>query len=212
MSLYSELENNKIDILIGTQMVTKGHDLPGVTLVGVVSADNLLGIPDFRSGERTFQMITQVAGRAGRGDLPGRVIVQTYNPSHPSIKYAVKQDSNSFLKNEIKLREYIGYPPFYRIINFRFSATDENEIENFIKKCEKLTKKAISKLTPGSIELLGPSECPIYKIKNRYRFQMMMKSKNVNLLHGFSKGLYGEFVKQKSNIRIQLDIDPYNFS
>ena len=212
MSLYSKLENKTVDILIGTQMVTKGHDLPGVTLVGVVSADNLLGIPDFRSGERTFQMITQVAGRAGRGELPGRVIVQTYNPSHPSINYAVKQDSNSFLKNEIKLREYIGYPPFNRIINFRFSATDENEIKSFIKKCEKLTKKAISNLTPNSIELLGPSECPIYRIKNRYRFQMMMKSKNIKLLHGLSKGLYGEFVKQKSNIRIQLDIDPYNFS
>jgi len=212
MSLYTELENKKVDILIGTQMVTKGHDLPGVTLVGVVSADNLLGIPDFRSGERTFQMITQVAGRAGRGDLPGRVIVQTYNPSHPSIKYAVKQDSTSFLNNEIKLREYIGYPPFTRIVNFRFSGTDEKEIKSFIKKCEKFTKKAISGLTPNSIELLGPSECPIYKIKNRYRYQMLLKSENIKLLHGLSKGIYGEFAKQKSNIRIQLDIDPYNFS
>ncbi len=212
MNLYSDLEGNKVDILIGTQMVTKGHDLPGVTLVGVVSADNLLGIPDFRSGERTFQMITQVAGRAGRGELPGRVIVQTYNPSHPSINYAVKQDSISFLKNEIKMREYIGYPPFTRIVNFRFSGTDESEIKSFIKKCEKLTKKAVSNLSPNSIELLGPSECPIYKIKNRFRFQMLMKSGNIKLLHGLSKGLYGEFAKQKSNIRIQLDIDPYNFS
>jgi primosomal protein N' (replication factor Y) len=180
--------------------------------VGVVSADNLLGIPDFRSGERTFQMITQVAGRAGRGDLPGKVIVQTYNPSHPSIKYAVKQDSTAFLKNEIKLREYIGYPPFSRIVNFRFSSTDETAIKNFIKKCEKFTKSAVSKLSPNSVELLGPSECPIYKIKNRFRFQMILKSKNISLLHGLSKGIYGEFAKQKSNIRIQLDIDPYNFS
>jgi primosomal protein N' (replication factor Y) len=212
MNLYSDLEDKKVDILVGTQMVTKGHDLPGVTLVGVVSADNLLGIPDFRSGERTFQMITQVAGRAGRGNLPGRVIVQTYNPSHPSIKYAVNQDSTSFLKNEIKLREYIGYPPFTRIVNFRFSGTDENEIKSFIKKCEIFTKKAISKLNPNAIELLGPSQCPIYKIKNRYRFQMLLKSENIKLLHGLSKGINGEFAKQKSNIRIQLDIDPYNFS
>lgn len=212
MNLYSELEDKKVDILIGTQMVTKGHDLPGVTLVGVVSADNLLGIPDFRSGERTFQMITQVAGRAGRGELPGRVIVQTYNPSHPAINYAVKQDSISFLKNEIKMREYIGYPPFTRIVNFRFSSTDEADLKSFIRKCEKLTRKAVSNLTPNSVELLGPSECPIYKIKNRFRFQMLMKSGNIRLLHGLSKGLYGEFAKQKSNIRIQLDIDPYNFS
>ncbi len=212
MNLYSKLEDRKVDILIGTQMVTKGHDLPGVTLVGVVSADNLLGIPDFRSGERTFQMITQVAGRAGRGDIPGRVIVQTFNPSHPSIKYAVEQDSTSFLNNEIKLREQIGYPPFTRIVNFRFSAASEPEIKNFIKKCEKFTKKAISNLTPNSVELLGPSECPIYKIKNRYRFQMLLKSGNINLLHGLSKGLYGELIKQKGNIRVQLDIDPYNFS
>ena len=157
-------------------------------------------------------MITQVAGRAGRGELPGKVIVQTYNPSHPSIKYAVKQDSNSFLKNEIKLREHIGYPPFSKIVNFRFSATDEDHVQSFIKKCEKLTKKAISKMTPNSIELLGPSQCPIYKIKNRFRYQMLLKSENIKLLHGLSKGLYGEFTKQKSNIRIQLDIDPYNFS
>jgi len=212
MSLYSKLENKTVDILIGTQMVTKGHDLPGVTLVGVVSADNLLGIPDFRSGERTFQMITQVAGRAGRGDLPGKVIVQTYNPSHPSIKYAVKQDSTAFLNNEIKLREYIGYPPFSRIVNFRFSSTDEAAIKKFIKKCEKFTKNAVSKLSSNSVELLGPSECPIYRIKNRFRFQMVLKSKNIGLLHGLSKGIYGEISKQKSNIRIQLDIDPYNFS
>ena len=198
MDLYSDLENRKVDILIGTQMVTKGHDLPGVTLVGVVSADNLLGIPDFRSGERTFQMITQVAGRAGRGELPGRVIVQTYNPTHPSIKYAVKQDSNSFLKNEIKLREYIGYPPFTRIVNFRFSGTDETEVKSFIKKCEKLTKKAISNLKPDSIELLGPSECPIYKIKNRYRFQMLLKSENIKLLaRVFQRAFTGNLQSRK---------------
>lgn len=157
-------------------------------------------------------MITQVAGRAGRGELPGKVIVQTYNPSHPSIKFAVSQDSTSFLNNEIKLREQIGYPPYSRLVNFKFSATNEVDLKSFTSRCEKLAKSAISKLTPGSVELLGPSECPIYRIRNRFRYQMLMKSDNTPLLHGLSKSLFTEFAKKKNKIRIYLDIDPYNFS
>ena len=212
LGLYRRLERKEIDILVGTQMVAKGHDLPGVTLVGVVSADNLLSIPDFRSGERTFQLITQVAGRAGRGEALGKVIVQTYNPNHPSIEFALLHDSNAFLRKEIELRELINYPPFSKLVKFRFSGTDEISLIEKIKKIDKLTRAAISKLTPGSIGLLGPSECPIYKIRSRFRWQMILRSKNVNLLHAFSRNLYEGLLSYKGNIRVSLDVDPMNFS
>jgi len=116
LNLYGKLERREIDVLIGTQMVTKGHDLPGVTLVGIISADLSLYTPDFRSGERTFQLITQVAGRAGRGDEKGKVLVQTYNNEHPAIVYASKQDSIDFLKNELLVRQELGFPPFTKLI------------------------------------------------------------------------------------------------
>jgi len=212
MNLYKKLEKGEIDILIGTQMVAKGHDLPGVTLVGVVSADNMLSIPDFRSGERTFQLVTQVAGRAGRGETPGKVIVQTFNPNHPSIRFSLSHDSKAFLEKEIKLREMIDYPPFSKLVNFRFSSADESVLKEKIKQVDKLTRVAVSKLTPGSIGILGPSECPIYRIKNRYRWQMILKSGNMNLLHAFSKNLYERVLTFKGNIKVSLDIDPLNFS
>ena len=212
LNLYSGLEKGEIDILIGTQMVAKGHDLPGVTLVGVVSADNLLSIPDFRSGERTFQLVTQVAGRAGRGERAGKVIVQTFNPNHPSIKFALSHDSKAFLKKEIELREMISYPPFSKLVSFKFSGADEAGLIEKIKKFDKLTRTAVSKLSPGSVDLLGPSQCPIYKIKNRFRWQMILKSKNMNLLHAFSKNLYERLLSDKGNIRVSLDVDPMNFS
>lgn len=211
LSLYKRLEKGEIDILIGTQMVAKGHDLPGVTLVGVISADTLLGIPDFRSGEKTFQLITQVAGRAGRGELPGKVIVQTYNPNHPSIKFSLSHDSSAFLKKEIGIREMTGYPPFSRIVSFRFSSTEESGLTEKMRKIDRLTKLAISKLTPGSMEVLGPSECPLYRINNRFRWQMILRAKKVNLLHAFSKSLYERLLNYKGNIRITMDVDPMNF-
>lgn len=213
LSLYKRLEKREIDVLIGTQMVAKGHDLPGVTLVGVISADTSLSIPDFRSGERTFQLITQVAGRAGRGSQPGRVIVQTYNPNHPSIQLSKLHDSSAFLQKEMEIREVLGYPPFFRLVNFRLSSTDEVALTETVKKIDRSTKLAISRLTPGALEMLGPSQCPIYKISNRFRWQMILKGKKTNLLHAFSRTLYNSFSGyNKDRIRITLDVDPVSFS
>ncbi len=212
MSLYSRLERGKIDVLIGTQMVAKGHDLPGVTLVGVISADISLGIPDFRSGERTFQLVTQVAGRSGRGDHPGRVIVQTYNPDHPTIIYATTQDSKAFLELELKLREELNYSPFSRLINIRFSGRFEEETEHFVNESGKLARAMLSKLDVGALEILGPSPCPIYKIRNRFRFQILFKSSNTGVLHSFSKQFISHVSKLSSNVRCSIDVDPYYFS
>ncbi|GJM15963.1 MAG: primosomal protein N' [Thermodesulfobacteriota bacterium] len=212
LKLYSRLERGEIDVLIGTQMVAKGHDLPGVTLVGVISADISLGIPDFRSGERTFQLVTQVAGRSGRGDHPGNVIVQTFNPEHPSITYATHQDSKGFLDEEIKLREELKYPPYSRLVNVRFSGRFEAETENVVSQSDKLARKMISKLPMGALEIIGPSPCPIYKIRNRFRFQMLLKSTNAGIIHSFSKQFLASISKISSNVRCSVDVDPYYFS
>ena len=193
-------------------MVAKGHDLPGVTLVGVISADISLGIPDFRSGERTFQLITQVAGRSGRGDHPGKVLVQTYNPDHPSITYATDQNSKGFLEQEIKLREELRYPPYSRMVNLRFSGRFESETEQVIEESDNIARRMTSKLPIGALEILGPSPCPIYKIRNRFRFQMLIKSTNAGVLHSFSKQLLTTVSKISSSVRCTIDVDPYYFS
>jgi primosomal protein N' (replication factor Y) (superfamily II helicase) len=214
LRLYDKLEKGEVDVLIGTQMVAKGHDLPGVTLVGVISADQSLGIPDFRAGERTFQLVTQVAGRSGRGDEMGRVIVQTFNPEHPSIKFALQQDSVGFLKEELKLREALDYPPFSRLVNFRFQARVESDTINAAEIAGELARKLVSKMPIGVVKILGPSPAPIYKIRNRYRYQMVLKSKNTRALHNFSKKL--SMILRESRIsgsvKIQVDVDPFNFN
>ena len=214
LRLYNKLEKGEVDVLIGTQMVAKGHDLPGVTLVGVISADQSLGIPDFRAGERTFQLVTQVAGRAGRGDETGRVIVQTFNPEHPSIKFALEQDTVGFLKEELKLREDLDYPPFSKLINFRFQGRVESETVNAARIAGELARKLVSKMPIGVVNILGPSPAPIYKIRNRYRYQMLLRSKNMMTLHNFSIKLL--MILRKSgisvNVKIQIDVDPFNFN
>jgi primosomal protein N' (replication factor Y) len=212
LALYGKLERGEIDVLIGTQMVAKGHDLPGVTLVGVISADMALGIPDFRSGERTFQLVTQVAGRAGRGDVPGKVIVQTYNPGHPSIEYAVRQDSRGFLDEELKLREELGYPPFSRLVNVRFTGRVERETRDAAEKAGEIARKLVTKLKPGALQILGPSPCPVSKIRNRYRFQMLLKSTNAGLLRSFTRKLKKLMSNVTGDVRVSVDVDPYNFS
>jgi primosomal protein N' (replication factor Y) len=214
LRLYNRLEKGEVDVLIGTQMVAKGHDLPGVTLVGVISADQSLGIPDFRAGERTFQLVTQVAGRAGRGDEPGRVIVQTFNPEHPSIKFAVEQDSVGFLKEELELRHDLEYPPFSKLVNFRFQGRAESDTVNAAGIAGELARKLVSKIPIGAVKILGPSPAPIYRIRNRYRYQMLLKSKNMGTLHSFSKKLLimlkGRGISRV--VKIQIDVDPLNFN
>jgi primosomal protein N' (replication factor Y) len=212
LKLYERLEKGEIDILTGTQMVAKGHDLPGVTLVGVISADLSLGIPDFRAGERTFQLVTQVAGRAGRGEELGRVIVQTYNPEHPSIKFAIEQDSIGFLNQELQLRLELDYPPFSRLINFVFQGNVESETAALAKKMGETARQLVSKLPIGTIGIMGPSTAPIYKIRNLYRWHMPLKSSNVNLLHKFSKRLKAIFSKSTGRVKVSMDVDPISFT
>ena len=160
------------DILIGTQMIAKGLDLPGVTLVGVVNADTSLFMPDFRAAERTFQLLTQVAGRAGRGELPGHVIVQTFTPDHYSVVAAAAQDYQDFIRSELPVRRALGYPPFNYLARLLFTHEDEE----MVKQGALFARGILDQKAAGEdVQILGPAPAPLSRIKNRYRWQVILK-------------------------------------
>jgi primosomal protein N' (replication factor Y) len=199
-------------ILIGTQMIAKGHDLPGVTLVGVVSADSSLNFPDFRAGERTFQLLTQVAGRAGRGDIAGEVIVQTFNPRHYSIEASQRQDFSRFYEEEVKFRRELNYPPFSRLINFRVEGTSREKTADFADRLGSLAR-ALLRREGGygdGIELLGPAPAPWEKMKGKYRFQMLAKGSSLKPLRGFAARLINRAadMARSGGISFSVDVDP----
>ena len=172
--ILNKFKEENIDILIGTQMVVKGHHFPKVTLVGVIAADTSLNIEDFRANEKTFQILTQVAGRAGREELPGRVIIQTYNPDSLAIEQASKQDYKTFYNSEIGIRKQLKYPPFCDIIVIGLNGEKEQEVIVQAKKMHEYLKKRIISEKIGVL-LYSPIPSPIEKIKNRYRFRMIIK-------------------------------------
>ncbi len=206
--ILQKLWRREIDILVGTQMITKGHDFPFITLVGVISADTSLNMPDFRAGERTFQQLTQVAGRGGRGTAPGRVIIQTFNPQHYALKHVRNHDYKSFYEEEIAFRKDLKYPPFGRIINLRLSATKKETLWDQAKLLGKMAKK-LSAESGNKVEIIGPAESPLAKIKGRFRFQMLLKSNNAGALHQMAKQLLHKM--EKSTVKITVDVDPENF-
>ena len=174
--ILNKFKNDNIDILIGTQMVVKGHHFPNVTLVGVISADSSLYIEDYRSNERTFQILTQVAGRAGRENQPGKVIVQTYNPENFAIECSKEQNYDIFYETEIELRKQLKYPPFCDIISIGLTDTDEVKIQNVSEKLYKYINNYIKK-EKLNLLIYKPLPCPIDKIKNRYRWRIILKGK-----------------------------------
>ncbi|QIB26260.1 primosomal protein N' [Caloranaerobacter azorensis] len=212
--ILSDMKNGKIDILIGTQMISKGLDFPNVTLVGIIAADMSLNLPDFRASERTFQLITQVSGRAGRGDVEGRVILQTYEPEHYSILTSKEHDYKKFYDMEIKIRKEFNYPPYTNIINIVLGSKDEIKLNEASKEfyfC--LVNRLEKNLNVIRNDLiLGPNPAPIYKIRNSYRQQIMIKciEKEVEIV----KKILGDLVIDKKNdkmfkdIKISIDINP----
>jgi primosomal protein N' (replication factor Y) len=204
------LDRGEIDILIGTQMIAKGHDYPNVLLVGVIMADASLNIPDFRAAESTFQLLTQVSGRGGRGDDPGRVIIQTYNPEHYAIRLAQTQDYDKFYEEEISLRRAVGYPPFSRMVNVHLSCLRKEDGEAGAKKIAAIAKSLSASLKGGErVDVIGPAESPIPKIKGRYRWQLILKGGSIKILHRMAKGILAQGSEKGMNIR--LDVDPVNF-
>ena len=208
--ILEKFKNDNIDILIGTQMVVKGHHFPNVTLVGVIAADGSLNIDDFRANERTFQILTQVAGRAGRGEDKGRVIIQTYNPDNFSIECAKKQDYNLFYNTEISLRKQLKYPPFCDIILIGFTSVIEQEVAKVAGKIHEYLKNRVLKENLGII-LYKALPSPIDKIKNKYRWRILIKCKFGEEITDLINDVLEEFQKTRSkSTKITIDLNPNN--
>jgi len=202
------VQQKEIDILLGTQMITKGHDFASITLVGVISADTSLNMPDFRAAEKTFQMLTQVAGRGGRGDKPGRVIIQTFNPNHYALKHTKGHDYKSFYEEEIEFRQALKYPPFSQIINLRLSSARLNALAQTAYELGNDARTFCAK-NGNSMDIIGPAESPLTKIRGEHRMQMMIKGKDSKLMHAIAAQLAAKH--QTSTVKITIDVDPENF-
>jgi primosomal protein N' (replication factor Y) len=210
LQILKKLENGSIDILVGTQMIVKGHDFPNVTFVGVISADTSLHFPDFRSSERTFQLLTQVAGRAGRGEVFGEVVIQTFNPDHYSILRAKDHDYLGFYQEEIQFRKALEYPPFSRFINFRLVGNSEKRTKGMAEEMGKIGQSLLKKGYGKGIEILGPSAAPFAKMRGKFRWQMLAKGKSPPLLHQFAKAFASrmEVPLRGKGINLDIDVDP----
>ncbi|MEK6653794.1 MAG: primosomal protein N' [Thermodesulfobacteriota bacterium] len=203
------LDRMDIDILIGTQMITKGHDFPEITLVGVIAADASLNIPDFRAAERTFQILTQVSGRGGRGDQPGRVVIQTFNPGHYAIRRAQEHDYAGFYADELPLRRQFCYPPFSRLIGLHFSSLKREEGKKAVAEIGARARELARTLAGGKADVIGPAESPLARIRGRYRWQLLLRGKQSGLLHLLTQRLLEG--AGHDGLDIQVDVDPVNF-
>jgi len=207
--IFGAIKRGEIDVLVGTQMITKGFDFPGVTLVGVVVADQALNMPDFRSAERTFQLLTQVAGRAGRGDRAGRVLIQTYAPHHYSIRAAQAQDYGRFIRRELTLRRELMYPPYARLALVRIEGIDRRAVEEIAAE----SAGALTRLArPEVVRVLGPAPAPIERLRNRYRWQVMLKSSARSEMRRVLEAARLELAPllERRDVRLSIDIDPVN--
>jgi primosomal protein N' (replication factor Y) len=184
--LLTRLHSGEINLLVGTQMIAKGHDIHGVTLVGVVGCDHSLSMPDFRAAERVFQLITQVSGRAGRGELPGRVVVQTYYPDHYAVLAASHNDYANFAERELKFRRWMHYPPFGVLANV---LVQSEKLEEAAGWASLLGKYLVQSQTSGAVRVLGPCTAPIARIKRAYRFHMILKSASRKALNAALRGM-----------------------
>ncbi|EDO1187260.1 primosomal protein N' [Listeria innocua] len=204
--LLKSFRNHEADILLGTQMIAKGLDFPDITLVGVLNADTMLHLPDFRASERTFQLLTQVSGRAGRHERTGEVVVQSYNPEHYSIEFAKQHDFIGFYNHEMKLRKMGSYPPFYYLTMINVS--DENEMKA-IRTIQEMAQFLRGKLGPDAV-ILGPVPSTITRIKNKYRYQCIIKYKIEPNLKKELKTLITHYQKdQQKGLTITIDVQPY---
>ncbi len=208
-----DLQHHRVDILIGTQMVAKGHDFPNITLVGIICADLSLSFPDFRAGERTFQLLTQVAGRAGRGQMPGKVVLQTFNPNHFTILAAREQDFKRFYLNEIHFRKILNYPPFSRLVQLKISGKNKEKTSAFAKDfgiCVTALQQSRDQFIQN-VEILGPIEAPLSRIARKYRWQILLKSPNASFLHSFINLLIHNEKTRLNNrqVKVTIDVDPY---
>jgi primosomal protein N' (replication factor Y) len=203
--VLDDFRAGKVHVLMGTQMIAKGLDFPNVTLVGVVNADIALHIPDFRSGERTFQLLAQVAGRAGRGPRGGKVLIQTFSPEHPGIACAVRHDYLGFVNLEMPQRELHQYPPFQRLARLIIRS---EKLEQAAEFAERLAGAFRVSEQPG-VRVLGPAECPIHKLNGFYRYHFQLQSSGSTALHQVLRSVLGS-VRPPSGVDFQTDVDAYS--
>lgn len=209
-NLISAMERHEIDLLVGTQMIAKGLDFPRLNLVGLVLADVGFHWPDFRASERSFQLLTQVSGRAGRQSA-GRVVIQTYNPEHPSIQFTVKADFKGFSEYELQERGELHYPPFWRMAMFRIQgSTAENgrkAADLLLHRAE--TLQARNETYAEDLLVLGPAEAPLFKLRGHFRYQVMVKCSTTQKLNHFCRQLLGNGEWIPARTKVQVDIDPF---
>jgi primosomal protein N' (replication factor Y) len=211
--ILKQFSDHEVDVLVGTQMITKGYDFPDVTLVGVIAADFSLGFPDFRAGERTFQILSQVTGRAGRGKDKGRVIVQTFNPEHYAITSSKAHDYLTFFQKETELREQLGYPPFSYLACLRLQGNGSKTTADMAQRVGKGIIGVLEQWPKRGkdIQVLGPAEAPLAKLRGKYRWQILIKCKKTGLLHYFLREI--EVLTRKmlrgSGVGLIVDVDPY---
>jgi primosomal protein N' (replication factor Y) len=200
-----------LDVLVGTQMVSKGHDVPGVTLVAVLLADLSLNIPDFRAGERTMQLLLQVAGRAGRGGERGRVIVQSFRPDHPSIAAAREHDYRTFMAGELARRQELGYPPFSRFVGLRFEGREPRRVEQAAEAVAQALGRQAQALGLARSAVLGPAPAPIERVRGRYRWQVLVRAVAPAALRALARAAATQARAARGrDLRVIIDVDPYS--
>jgi primosomal protein N' (replication factor Y) (superfamily II helicase) len=202
--ILSAFGRGEADVLLGTQMVAKGLDFPGVTLVGVISADTGIHLPDFRASERTFQLLTQVSGRAGRGDTPGEVVVQTYLPDGEAVRYAADHDFLAFAAFELENRQDVGYPPFGRMALFLLKGPQEDEVARAAARCAETLRGQ----TDDQVEVLGPVPAPLARIRKTYRWQVIVKAPTPARLNAAARAALSQMGRQAGRVRLDVDVDP----
>jgi primosomal protein N' (replication factor Y) len=205
--ILSAFARREVDVLVGTQMVAKGHDFPGVTLVIAAMADTALALPDFRAAERTFQVLTQVAGRAGRGGETGRVILQTYNPEAPPVYHVVAHDFLGFAEYELGWRKALAYPPFCRMVALRLESEKPNEVEAGARLLGRLLARHLPGASEG-VRLLGPAPAPIAKIKGKTRWQLLLKGPTHASLSRPLAAVESALERLPSSVKLVVDVDP----
>jgi primosomal protein N' (replication factor Y) len=205
--ILTEFRTGRIDILVGTQMIAKGLHFPNVTLVGVLYADLSLHVPDFRAGERTFQLLTQVSGRAGRGDVEGEVFVQSFTPFHPAIQFARRHDYQGFYEAEVEFREQLKYPPFARIALLTLKGRNEDKVRMSADHLRKELDVAVGGW-PGLV-VAGPAPAPLVKAESLYRYQIMIRCRAMLRMSGVLARLEAS-TRLPDDVHLVIDVDPVN--
>jgi primosomal protein N' (replication factor Y) len=204
-AVLARFANRELDVLVGTQMVTKGHDFPGVTLVGVVLADTALALPDFRAAERTFQLLAQVAGRAGRGADAGRVLIQTFHPGTPAVACAVGHDYAAFAEGELERRRALGHPPFGRMMAVRIEGSEAGA-----RRCAEALARAARPVLGREVSMLGPAPAALERLRGRHRWHLLFRADGPRALFRVHAALGPAAAQAPGGAAIRFDMDPYS--